>query len=619
MLELSLNKIMKHMGTTLILEDVNFHVYEGDIVGIIGENGSGKSTILKLIAGIEKLKLFPGSWSPGYDYGWISLPKKARVSYLDQMPNYEGTYTVREVIHLAFSEVYKLETELRTLELKMSENDDLENVLNRYGKVSSQYEALDGYNTDEKIARVITGMKFTESFLNQKFSSLSGGEKTTVELAKTLALQPEILLLDEPTNHLDVEVIEWLEKYLKSYKGIVMVVSHDRYFLDEVTNKTLEIEFLTTKMYKGNYSAYKYQKDEILRIQDADYHEQQNLIKSMKKQIQELRQWAMKSDNNKFFQRAASIQIKLDKMKIIKKPVFEKRNMRLDLSVLERSGKEAIIIEHLSKAYDKVVLDDISALIGYGNHVALVGANGSGKSTIIKLLMGSETEDSGTIRLGANVKVGYLPQHITFHNELLSVLDLFRESFVIHEGPAREYLAKFMFYGKDVFTEVKGLSGGERIRLKLAMLLYQNINMLILDEPTNHLDIETIETLEKALETFDGTLLFVSHDRYFINRLAKQCLALKDGKLIPYENYQSYRQSITVVKDKKKTEIKKTPLNQKLSKSVDYEKELILLEEAYIDIEEQMMKNTDYQHLMKLEEDKNLLSKKIEILYEQWG
>jgi len=619
MLELSLNKIMKHMGTTLILEDVNFHVYEGDIVGIIGENGSGKSTILKLIAGIEKLKLFPGSWSPGYDYGWISLPKKARVSYLDQMPNYEGTYTVREVIHLAFSEVYKLETELRTLELKMSENDDLENVLNRYGKVSSQYEALDGYNTDEKIARVITGMKFTESFLNQKFSSLSGGEKTTVELAKTLALQPEILLLDEPTNHLDVEVIEWLEKYLKSYKGIVMVVSHDRYFLDEVTNKTLEIEFLTTKMYKGNYSAYKYQKDEILRIQDADYHEQQKLIKSMKKQIQELRQWAMKSDNNKFFQRAASIQIKLDKMKIIKKPVFEKRNMRLDLSVSERSGKEAIIIEHLSKAYDKVVLDDISALIGYGNHVALVGANGSGKSTIIKLLMGSETEDSGTIRLGANVKVGYLPQHITFHNELLSVLDLFRESFVIHEGPAREYLAKFMFYGKDVFTEVKGLSGGERIRLKLAMLLYQNINMLILDEPTNHLDIETIETLEKALETFDGTLLFVSHDRYFINRLAKQCLALKDGKLIPYENYQSYRQSITVVKDKRKTEIKKAPLNQKLSKPVDYEKELILLEKAYTDIEEQMVNNADYQHLMKLEEDKNLLSKKIETLYEQWG
>ncbi|MCH4888135.1 ABC-F family ATP-binding cassette domain-containing protein [Acidaminobacter sp. JC074] len=616
MLELSLNQIMKHMGTNLILKDVNFHVYEGDVVGLIGENGSGKSTILKLIAGIEKLKLFPGSWSPGYDYGWISLPRHIRVAYLDQMPEYEGDHTVKEVIEMAFSDVYKIEKEMRDLEVKMSGTEDLDAVLSRYSKISSEYESLDGYNIEAKISKVVTGMKFTESFLEQKFSSLSGGEKTSVELAKTLALKPEILLLDEPTNHLDVEVIEWLEDYIKSYKGIVMIVSHDRYFLDQVTNKTLEIEFLTTKMYKGNYSAYKYQKDELLRIQDADYHEQQKLIKSMKKQIQELRQWAMKSDNNKFFQRAASIQIKLDKMKIIKKPVFEKRNMRLDLSFEDRSGKEAIIIENLSKSYDKKILDNISHLIGYGDHVALVGGNGSGKSTLIKLLMGLTSPDSGTIRLGANVKAGYLPQHISFHNEDLSVLDLFRETFVIHEGPAREYLSKYMFYGKDVFTEVKGLSGGERIRLKLAMLLYNKVNMLILDEPTNHLDIETIETLEKALENFEGTLLFVSHDRYFINRLAKKCLALKDGRLLSFDDYKAYRKSLVrkaEIKPVVKKVVKKTSLKEK-----DYEKELTELEEAYSQLEDKMVKEKDYLELMKLEEDKTLLSKKIDLLYQEW-
>lgn len=622
MLELSLNQVMKLMGTNLILENVNFHVYEGDRVGIIGANGSGKSTILKLIAGIIKLKLFPGSWSPGYDYGFISRPKNARIGYLDQMPHYEKTWTVYDVLKDAFKDVIALEQEMRILEGKMAtaEAVDLESMMFRYGEITHQFEAYGGYEMNEKINKVCTGMKFSKAFLNLDFSSLSGGEKTKVEMARLLILQPEILLLDEPTNHLDIEVAEWLEVYLKAYRGIVMVVSHDRHFLDVVTNKILEIEFKTTQMYTGNYSAYKYQKDELLRIQAADYKEQQKQIKSMKKQIQELRQWAMKSDNNKFFQRAASIQIKLDKMKLIPKPVFEKRNLRLDLSFEKRSGNETIVIKNVSKSYGQPLLSNASALIHYGDRVALVGRNGCGKSTLIKMLMKDVQPDSGEIRLGASVDVAYLPQHIVFDNEEVSVLTCFRDNFLIHEGPAREYLAQFMFYGKSVFTEVKGLSGGERIRLKLAILLYKEVNVLILDEPTNHLDIETIETIEAALSEYKGTILFVSHDRYFINTTAEKILAIENGQLKTYDTYSSYRHK-NVVQPKKEVKSKKVRKIEPIKKKNPerFETDILMLEKELNVIEKEMISyGSDYEKLQALQQNKEALMLQLNDMYQAW-
>lgn len=548
MLELSMNQVMKHMGTTLILKDINFSVYENDRVGIIGTNGCGKSTILKLIAGIEQLKLFPGSWSPGYDFGWISRPRGARIAYLDQLPQYGENLTVKEVIDQAFEEVFKLEGELRRLEVKMAEinSESLEAVLKSYSKVNDRFESLGGYEIKEKTGRVCTGLGLTETFLNQPYSALSGGERTIVELGKILIEQPEILLLDEPTNHLDTSSIEWLEGYLNKYKGIVMVVSHDRAFLDSVSTKILEIEDQTAYMYTGNYSKYKHLKDEKLRVQLDHYHEQQKQIESMEKQIKGLREWAMKSDSNKFYQRAQSIQIKLDKMVRIKKPIFKRRNMRLDLHVQNRSGNEVILADKICKRFgEKVLLENADLLVRYGERIALLGENGCGKSTFIKMLLGEVNADSGSVKLGANVNSAYLPQEIVFNNESKTVLECFKADEVIEEGKAREYLAKFMFFGKRVYTEVGALSGGERIRLKLAKLLYNDVNLLILDEPTNHLDIETIETIEAALEHFKGTILFISHDRHFIDKISDKILSMENGCFIEYvEGYKAYRKDL---------------------------------------------------------------------------
>ncbi len=561
MLEISLNQIMKHMGTTLILKDINFAVYENDRVGVIGNNGCGKSTILKMIAGIEPLKLFPGSWSPGYDYGWISTPRGASVAYLDQLPSYEDKLTVKDVIDRAFEEVFELESQMRDLEVEMASvnSDLLEKLLSRYSKVSERFESLGGYEVKEKIGRVCTGLGLSNAFLMQSYNQLSGGEKTTVELGKLLIEQPDILLLDEPTNHLDTESIEWLESYLNKYKGIVMVVSHDRAFLDNVTTKIIEIEDMTTYVYNGNYSKYKILKDEKLRVQLDHYNEQQKQIDSMEKQVRELREWAMKSDNNKFYQRAASIQIKLDKMVRIKKPIFKRQNMRLNLSVKERSGNEVIKVDNLSKSFEeKTILNNANLLVRYGERVALLGSNGCGKSTFVKMILGESVPDNGTVKLGDSTKVAYLPQEIAFKDENMTTLECFRDDVVIEEGKGREYLAKFMFYGKRVYTKVSGLSGGERIRLKLAKLLFEDVNLLILDEPTNHLDLESIETIEEALEEFDGTIFFISHDRRFVDKVCSKILAIESGKLVAYDgDFKSYRQELHEKQREHKPELEK--------------------------------------------------------------
>lgn len=616
MLELSMNQIMKHMGTNLILKDVNFNVYEGDRVGLIGANGSGKSTILKLIAGIIKLELFHGSWSPGYDYGFISLPSHAKVAYLDQMPAYEEELSVRDVLYLAFKEALDLERQMRKLENQMGDLQGvaLDKLMDKYARIMHEFEVRGGYDMHEKVAKICSGFNFSDTFLNQAFDDLSGGEKTSVELGKLLVHEPEILLLDEPTNHLDTASIEWLENFLKEYKGIVMIVSHDRYFLDQVTNKTLEIEDLTTIMYNGNFSKYKYLKDEKLRIQAADYKEQQKLIKSMKKQIQNLRQWAQQSDNNKFYQRAASIQIKLEKLEKIKRPVFERPNMRLSFKDQMRSGNEVIKIEGLYKSFkDKVLLNDADAMIYHGERIALIGPNGCGKSTLVKMIMNEEEADKGTLKVGASTHIAYLPQEITFEDESLSALETFRSNLTIEVGQAREYLAKYMFYGKRVFTEVSGLSGGERIRLKLAMLLYHDVNVLILDEPTNHLDIDSIETLEEALESFAGTLLFVSHDRYFIEKMSDRLLSFKNGHLLSLDHLSEVNVEEVVV-EKKKRKAKTARVIQP-----NYEKKIEQLEEDIATIHQDMMTySNDADKLNDLYQEKCRLEEEINQLYDLW-
>ncbi len=547
--ELSLDGVKKYMDATLVLRNVSFQVSEGERVGIIGQNGGGKTTILKLIAGIIKLRHCIGypyaPIPPGYDEGWVKISKGTRCAYLEQMPEYPEGIKVIEVLKMAFKEICSIEKEMRQLEEKMKVVTDnhLEKALKRYSHLMELYKIKGGYDTEEKLSRIITGLNFDKSFLNKDFSVLSEGEKIRVILGKLLIDNPDVLLLDEPTNHLDMESIQWLESYLRSYDGIVIAVSHDRYFLDNVVNKIIEIEDKEAITYNGNYSSYLRQKEENMRIQYEHFREQKKKINSMENKIKKLRDWAMRADNNKFFRRAASIKIKLDKMDRVDKPIFQKRNMKLNIETTHRSGKETVKAIGLSKKFkDKVIFRDADLMVRFGERVALIGPNGSGKTTFLKMLLGKEKPDEGLVKLGASVSPAYLPQQITFSNEELTILECFREDIFIPEGEAREYLSKYMFYGKDVFKKLKHLSGGEKIRLKLAQLLYKDINLLILDEPTNHLDIDSIETFEEALEDFNGTILFISHDRYFINKVSERVIAIENNAFKSYlGNYDYYK------------------------------------------------------------------------------
>ncbi|GAA0328557.1 ABC-F type ribosomal protection protein [Bacillus carboniphilus] len=638
MLELKVNGIKKYMDATLVVNNVSFEAYEGDKIGIVGANGSGKSTVLKIIAGILPMDYYPGypqTSSYGYDEGLIHfIPKDATKAYLEQSPVYPEGLTVMGVLNLAFEEIDNIEMQMRELEeeMKSFQDEALEKALKKYSDLMQVFEVKGGYEREEKLSKVCTGLNFSENFLNQDFDLLSGGEKTTVVLGKLLIHNPDILLLDEPTNHLDMDAIEWLEGYLKSYKGIVIIVSHDRYFLDHVVSKIVEIEDMESISYKGNYSSFVSQKEENMRIQYEHFREQQKQIKTFEKQVMSLRDWAMRADNNKFFRRAASIQKKLDKMDRIDKPIFERRNMRLEFKETQRSGNETIKARELSKSYgDKVIFENAELMVHYGERAGLIGANGSGKTTFLKMLLGEERPDRGVVELGANVMAAYLPQVITFANEEHTVLECFREDISIVEGKAREYLSKFMFYKKNVFKKVKHLSGGERIRLKLAMLLFQDINLLILDEPTNHLDIDSIETLEVALEDFKGTIFFISHDRYFINKIGERVIALEEQSLKSYPgNYDDYKRE----KEKRRVDLfqepakkaekekkpiiksgqvkKEVPETQVLKTIETLEKEIKQIEAAML------VENMEYEQLNKLYGRKLELNHELESVMELW-
>lgn len=628
MIAIGMKNIEKYYGATKVLYDISLEINEGEKTALIGSNGCGKTTLFKIIAGIEN-----------YDNGMFALKKGIRVGYLEQMTDDYPKQKVYNVLLGGLEELLKIKDEKQNLEMLMTtekNQQSLDKIMKKYGDLLEKYESLDGYNIDNKVKAISTGLQVPFDLFDKDFDVLSGGEKTRVLFARMLIQEPELLLLDEPTNHLDIEAVEWLEEYIREYAGTVVIVSHDRYFLDKAVKRIIEMEEGKCENYYGNYTYYVKEKERRMLLEFENYQDQQKKIKKMEESIKRLRDWGNRGENEKFFKRAASMQKALDKIEKLRKPVMEKKISDISFSVNSRSGKEVVVIKDLCKAYGtKTLFDEAQLKLVFKEKIGILGANGTGKSTLIKMLFNEIEPDRGEIKLGANVKIGYLEQNLQFEREELSILEEFRRRFGLAEGNARGILARFLFYKDSVFKKIKDLSGGEKTRLRLAELMYDDVNVLILDEPTNHLDIETREVLEDTLKDYGGTILFISHDRYFINKLAEKLYNIENGKLISYYgNYDYYKEKYMRKKSKmevNKIHVETTKSNKKSHKNIikpnkeveisKIESEIQIIEQERDDIRKLLdnpMDSSDYMLLQSLIDELQSKEKTLEQLYENW-
>lgn len=617
----SVQGLTKSYGSQLIFERLGFEINEGEKIGFTGRNGTGKTTIFKCLSGIEQP-----------DEGTIAIKKGKKIGYLAQIPVFHDGATVEDVLREGFSELTELSAELSELEMKMAEAKDphlLERVMERYGSCRQQFELLGGYEMDAKVQAVACGLKLQE-LLNEKFQAISGGEKTKVSLGMILLKQPDILLLDEPTNHLDIAAVEWLESYLKEYKGTVVVISHDRVFLDEVAGKILDLEGGEVTVYHTNYSGFIAQKQKKLLAEFQAYQDQQKKIKKMKEAIKRLKEWANQANppNEGLHKRARNMERALMRMEKLKRPVLQHKKMDLSFEATDRSGKRVVSLDGASKAFgDRTILEEISLDIQYKDRTAIVGENGSGKSTLLKMVMGQVEPDSGAVKIGSSVKIGYLSQQLMLGDTDTSIIDFFREDVHASEEEARHILAGFMFYGPAVFKKLKHTSGGERMRIQLARLMQQDLNVLILDEPTNHLDIDSREVLEDAIEQFEGTIVAVSHDRFFLNKLFTKTCWIHQQKLFSFEgNYAWARekmqpvlnQSEQGIREKQpsvlKTKQMKTPVPENEEEILN---KIEQLENDVYEIEQNMNKQSELNELLLLNRRKEEIESVIERLYKR--
>lgn len=527
---LSCQNISKAFVENQVLKNVSFHIEDHEKAAIVGINGAGKTTLLRIIV---------GEMTP--DDGQVVLAKDKTLGYLAQNSTVDTSHTIYEELLSVKADLLRLEEKIRECEnnMKHAEGDALEDLMKQYTSLTHAFETGGGYLYRSELVGVLKGLGFTEDEFSKPVATLSGGQKTRVALGRLLLQNPDLIILDEPTNHLDMNSIAWLETYLLNYKGAVLIVSHDRYFLDRIAGKVIEIDQSKATTFMGNYSDYAVKKEQLRVAAWNAYMNQQRDIKHQEEVIEKLKSF----NREKSIKRAESREKMLDKIEVIEKPSEVRTDMKLTLTPRILSGNDVLTVEHLSKSFDSHKLfTDVNFEIKRGEHVAIIGDNGSGKTTLLKILNGLVPADQGTFRLGSNVEIGYYDQeHHVLHSEKTLFEEISDDYPYLNNTQIRNVLAAFLFTGEDVFKRISDLSGGERGRVSLAKLVLSNANFLILDEPTNHLDIMSKEILEDALNGYEGTILYVSHDRYFINRTAHRILDLTEGQFISYVgNYDYY-------------------------------------------------------------------------------
>ena len=527
---LSCQNISKAFVENQVLKNVSFHIEDHEKAAIVGINGAGKTTLLRIIV---------GEMTP--DDGQVVLAKDKTLGYLAQNSTVDTSHTIYEELLSVKADLLRLEEKIRECEnnMKHADGDALEDLMKQYTSLTHAFETGGGYLYRSELVGVLKGLGFTEDEFSKPVATLSGGQKTRVALGRLLLQNPDLIILDEPTNHLDMTSIAWLETYLLNYKGAVLIVSHDRYFLDRIAGKVIEIDQSKATTFMGNYSDYAVKKEQLRVAAWNAYMNQQRNIKHQEEVIEKLKSF----NREKSIKRAESREKMLDKIEVIEKPSEVRTDMKLTLTPRILSGNDVLTVEHLSKSFDSHKLfTDVNFEIKRGEHVAIIGDNGSGKTTLLKILNGLVPADQGTFRLGSNVEIGYYDQeHHVLHSEKTLFEEISDDYPYLNNTQIRNVLAAFLFTGEDVFKRISDLSGGERGRVSLAKLVLSNANFLILDEPTNHLDIMSKEILEDALNGYEGTILYVSHDRYFINRTAHRILDLTEGQFISYVgNYDYY-------------------------------------------------------------------------------
>ncbi len=619
MIDISVSGLVKEFEVgKKILDGLTFQVDAGERVGLLGPNGCGKTTFLRILTG----EVYT-------DEGDIVVAPNKRMGLISQIPVFPADYTVENVLDSAFAPLHAMEEEMTTLFQRMAEGESDPALLSKYDKLSAAFQAGGGYETDTGKNKVCNGLSIPQSMRKQRFDKLSGGEKTRVNLARLILEDTDILLLDEPTNHLDLRATEWLEEYLERFKGTVLAVSHDRYFLDKVVKRVVEIQGGKAEFYSGNYSFYAIEKERRYEEKLKQYEKEQAKIHQLEQAAEQLRIWAY-SGNDKIFKRAQSMEKRIERIRQTDKPQKD-RKMAVRFGEREFRGDEVLSIKELEKAFGtRKLFSGVNLEVEGGERIALLGDNGTGKSTLIKIIMGEEEPDGGRLRKGPTVRIGYLPQIIHFDHPERNLVDTMLYDLDCTAQTARNRLASFKFRGEDVFKPVSALSGGEQSRLRLCMLMDSKINLLILDEPTNHLDIQSREWIEEAVEEYEGNLLFVSHDRYFIDRFATRIWMLEEGKIT---DFKGTFQEFLAAKERgklaaeaaappaeKRGKLRRPGGTKNLEKEVNAaERAVGAAEEKMYDLEQEIQAaSVDYLKLQELYKDREALEEELAHLYAVW-